>query len=285
MKHHYFKISISYFALCSLALIMLIPSSAWAGRKKLMSVRSAKLIAKRGLVESVYGVKLRREDKVIDVVNGIFQATAESKTKGRLMGTTEDEIVYDKEKDIAKVSVSITLENVSALTGIQFPDPSLKITRVGFATSTPESSAPLKAIRVAEIDAYTQLAEEILGFDLESKSKVENYILTSDVIKSKLVAAIFMAELVNYGWEGDDKDAYVTLKINTDTISQILGQGIVSDGIVQVTGYGATVDDYVAPKFVQAPKPTGKKANNEEMQEPKVNQGGVIEKSLDVLPK
>ena len=233
-----FTISLSIFLLLSFLSL-----DALAGRKKMMSLRIAKLTAKRALVESVYGVKIRKEEKVTDMLNGIFVGSAESKTKGTLRGTVENEVVYDEDKDVAKVTVSVPLGTVTELTGIPFPDPSRMISRVGFGTSTPSSAGALRAMRVAEVDAYGQLAEEIIGLELESKTKVENYILKSDVIKAKLVAAIFMAELVDYGWEGkNQEDAFVVLKIDKALIADLLGDSFGGDGVVQVRGYGSAVE-------------------------------------------
>jgi hypothetical protein len=227
--------------LCIFILGLFFSHDAFAGRKKMMSIRIAKITAKRALVESVYGVKVRKEEKVTDVLNGIFVGTAESKTKGKLRGVVENEVMYDDNNDVAKVTVSIALATVTQLTGIQFPDPTRMITRVGFGTTTKESAGAIKAIRVAEVDAYSQLAEEIVGIELESKTKVENYVLKSDEIKSKLIAAIFMAELVDFGWEGDNQeDAFVVLKIDTALIGDLLGEPLVGEQVIQVKGYGSS---------------------------------------------
>jgi hypothetical protein len=48
----------------------------------------------------------------------------------------------------------------------------------------------LKALRVAQIDAYRALAERVYGFQLESGSTIFNYMLQSDAVKAKMAALL-----------------------------------------------------------------------------------------------
>lgn len=221
--------------------------TADAGQKKLMTIRKAQIVAQRALVESVFGLKVKTEESVIDMLNANFSTTGESKTSATVVGITMDDVVYDEVKDLAKATASITLAQVSQQTGIEFPNPDKKFTRVGFSTSSPEHLGAVKAMRVAEIDAYSGLAKQTLGFDLESGTKVENYVLQSDEIKTKMIAALFLAELVDYGWD-TEKNAFVTLSLDLDTMAQVLGQDLATKGTITVTGYGSTVNDYVEIK-------------------------------------
>jgi len=220
---------------------------AYAGQKKLMTTHKAKIVAQRALVESVFGLKVKTEESVLDMVNASFSTSGESKTSATVVGIAFDDLVYDQEKDLAKATASITLGQVGEQTGIEFPSPDRKFTRVGFATSSPEHLPAVKAMRVAEIDAYSNLAKQTLGFDLESGTKVENYVLSTDTIKTKMVAALFLAELIDYGWD-EEKNAFVTLRLDLDEMSQILGQNLATKGVVTVTGFGATENDYVEMK-------------------------------------
>jgi hypothetical protein len=230
---------------------------AYAGQKKLMTTRKAKVVAQRALVESVFGLKVKTEESVLDMVNASFSSIGESKTSATVVGINFDEILYDEQKDLAKATASLTLEQVSEQTGITFPTPDKKFTRVGFATSSPEHLPAVKAMRVAEIDAYSSLAKQTLGFDLESGTKVENYVLTSDTIKTKMLAALFLAELIDYGWD-EDRNAFVTLRLDLDAMAQVLGQEFATKGLVEVTGFGATENDYT--EMEDAQKPGSKKA-------------------------
>ena len=109
-------------------------------------------------------------------------------------------------------------------------------------------ASPLKALRAAELDAYKQLAKRIVGFTLESQTTVENYILTSDIVKSKVLATIYLARVTDYGWD-QMGDAYVKMAVNTNEVSDILGQQIVDvDEVIEVEGQGAQSDDYSKTK-------------------------------------
>jgi hypothetical protein len=79
-------------------------SYGWAGNKRIMSTRAAKVMAERALVESVYGLKVRSTEEVQDMVAASFIGKTESKTSARIKGIKFEEVVYDSEKDIAKVT-------------------------------------------------------------------------------------------------------------------------------------------------------------------------------------
>jgi len=116
--------------------------------------------------------------------------------------------------------------------------------RVGFATSTPEMAGQLKALRAAEMDAYMRLIKRIVGFKLESETTVKNFILTSDVVKTKVLATLCLAELVKYDWD-EVGDASVIMSINVKDASEILGVNIVgTDEFIVVEGLGALKDDF-----------------------------------------
>jgi hypothetical protein len=99
-------------------------------------------------------------------------------------------------------------------------------------------------MRAAELDAYKQLAQKIVGFTLESETSVENYLLKSDRIRTRMMAAIYGAELSGYRWD-DEGDAYVKLSLRLRDVEDVLGQRLRYDGdVVEVEGVGAQHDDY-----------------------------------------
>lgn len=226
----------------SLGLLLVLALPVLAGNDRLMAIKQAEMVACRALVESVYGVKVRTSSEVKDLVNGIFEGSAESKTIGTLSGYTLDKI-YDEDKGVAKVTASISLKQVGELTGLTFPDPEKKIRRIGFSTIKADMRRAIGALRAAELDAYGQLAEQIVGMEVEGKSTVRNMVLQSDTIKAKVVAALFMTEMVDYGWSKDG-DAHMTLQINTDDVAKLIGEKLSVTGVVKVTGNGAAIDDY-----------------------------------------
>lgn len=222
----------------------------WAGNDRLMAIKQAEIVACRAVVESVYGVKVRTSSEVKDLVNGIFEGSADTKTVGTLRGYKLDK-VFDEEKGVAKVTATITLKQVSDLTGMTFPNPDKEIRRIGFSTVRAEMKGAISALRAAELDAYAQLAEQIVGMEVEGKSTVRNMVLQSDTIKAKVVAALFMTEMVDYGWNKDG-DAHITLRINTDDVAKILGEKLNVSGVVEVTGNGAAVNDYKGAREADA---------------------------------
>lgn len=229
--------------------------SGWAGNDRLMAIKQAEIVACRALVESVYGVKVRTTSEVKDLVNGIFEGSADTKTVGTLRGYKLDK-VFDEEKGVAKVTASITLKQVADLTGMTFPNPDKEIRRIGFSTVRAEMKGAVSALRAAELDAYAQLAEQIVGMEVEGRSTVRNMVLQSDSIKAKVVAALFMTEMADYGWNKDG-DAHITLRINTDDVAKILGEKLTASGVVEVTGNGAAVNDYKGAREASGTVATG----------------------------
>ena len=221
---------------------------AQAGNKKIMTVRAAKIIAERGIVESIYGLKIRSSESVENMIAAGFEGKTEVKTEAEIRGIKISEVVYDAEKDIAQATATIRLDKLTNIDGQDIDFKGKIFTRVGFATSTPAMANPLKALRAAELDAYKQLAKRIVGFTLESQTTVENYILTSDIVKSKVLATIYLSRVTDYGWDAQG-DAYVKMSVNTTEVSEILGQNIIDvDEVIEVEGQGAQGDDYKKAK-------------------------------------
>lgn len=222
---------------------ILAPSS-YADNKRIMSTRGAQVIAERALVESIYGLKIRSTEEVINMVAMNFVGKTESKTSAEIQGIKITEIIYDVEKDIAKATAEITLDTFTNIDGQEMDLKGKTFTRVGFATSTPANAPPLQALRAAEVDAYKQLAKTIVGFTLESKTTVENYILTSDVVKTKVLATMYLAEVTDYGWD-EEGNAYIKMALHIPEIEDIIGQKIINvPELVEVEGQGAQRDTY-----------------------------------------
>ena len=234
------------FFLAVLSCLMLVATPALAGNKRIMSVKAAKVMAERALVESVYGLKLRAEERVEDMVSASFIGNTESKTAAQIKGIVFEEVIYDAKQDIAQVTASVKMPSITNIDGQTVNLANKVFRRVGFATSTPKEAGPLKALRAAELDAYKELIKQLVGFELESHTTVENFMLTSDVVKTKVMATLFMAELTEYGWTPEG-DAYVKMQLNLKEASEVLGQNIITDReIIDVEGQGAQVDDFTA---------------------------------------
>lgn len=222
--------------------------SGWSGNKRIMTIRAAKVMAERAIVESIYGLKLKATEEVKDMIPASFEGSTETKTMAKIKGISYDDIVYDQEKDIAKVTASVALDTITNIDGKVMNLKNKVYKRVGFATSTPEMAGPIRALRSAELDAYKQLIKQIVGFTLESQTKVENYMLKSDLVKTKVLATLYLAEVTDYGWDKQN-DAFVKMSLKVSELSEILGERIVDGGkVIEVEGQGAQEDDFSAVK-------------------------------------
>lgn len=231
--------------------------SAVAGNKKIMSTRAARVLAERAIVESVYGLKIRATEEVVDMVAASFVGKTESKTSANIQGIQIEEVVYDAEKDIAQATASISLDQIENIDGQVLNLKGKTFRRVAFATSTPANAPPIRALRAAELDGYKNLVKTVVGFNLESQTTVENYMLTSDVVKTKVLATTYLANLVDYGWD-EESNAYVKFQVVVKDIEEILGVAIPGAGeIIEVEGHGAAIDDFTE---AQQQQPTQQQA-------------------------
>lgn len=214
-----------------------------AGNKRLMSITSAKTVARRALTETIHGLTLESTESVINMVATNIQVKTETKTLEPLKGVTFDEPIYREGDDIAYITAYVNLPSISSIDGRVINLQNKVFKRVGFATSTQKSSHFLKALRAAEIDAYLQLTKRILGMRIKGKTTVDNYILTSDIIKSKVKAMIFLAEFIRCG---PDKygNAFVDMQLNVNYASTVLGETIEGGPFIKVRGQGAVEDDF-----------------------------------------
>lgn len=240
------RVVIKRLILTFIALTFFVPG-ALAGNKRIMTIRAAKVMAERAIVESVHGLKLRATEEVTDMIPTSFEGTTESKTRADIKGIKFVDVVYDQEKDIAKVTASVTLNEITNVDGLTVPLNNREFQRVGFATSTPAMAGPIRALRAAELDAYKQLIKRVVGFTLESKTSVKNYMLTSDVVKTKVLATLYMAQVTDYGWDKYG-DAFVKMQLKIGEISALLGQPVAGkEGeIIEVEGQGAQENDFQA---------------------------------------
>jgi hypothetical protein len=230
--------------LSTLLCLVLAVTPALAGNKRIMSIKAAKVMAERALVESIYGLKLRAEERVEDMVAASFMGNAESKTSASIKGVEFEEVLYDETQDIAQVTASVRMPSITNVDGVTVDLQSKLFRRVGFGTSTPSAAGPLQALRAAELDAYKELIKNLVGFELESHTTVENFMLQSDLVKTKVMATLFLAELTEYGWTPEG-DAFVKMQLNLSEAGQMLGQNLITDrDIIEVEGMGAQVDDF-----------------------------------------
>ncbi len=219
-------------------------SHAWAGNKRLMSIMAAKVQASRSLVESIYGLKIRSSESVMNMIAANYKSVTETKTEAFINNIKFTNISYDPQKDIARVEAIVQLPNIQNIDGTQMDLKNKVFKRVGYGTSTNSNAGAIAALRAAEIDAYQELARRLVGMKIESKTSVENFILKSDIVKTKLLATLYLAEVTNHGWE-ENGDAYVTMTLNVADATAILGRDIgIDEKLIEVQGFGAQEDDF-----------------------------------------
>ncbi len=235
--------TISFFILLAVVFLISVVSAS-AGNKRIMTITAAKVLAERGLIESVYGMKVRSTEEVENMVAAKFVGKTETKAKAFMKGIKFEEVLYDPEKDLAKVTASVRLESITNIDGKTVNLGNKVFKRVAFSTSTPSLAGPLKALRAAEVDAYKQLAKRIVGFTLESHTTINNYILTSDEVKVKVLATCYLADVSDFGWN-ESGDAYVKMSLNISEVSNMLGEKVIGEeGVLEVEGQGAQEDDF-----------------------------------------
>ncbi len=247
--------------------------------KKLNSINCAKVLAERNIVETVYGVKLRFSEEVTNLLEGTFLGDVETKTgKRAIKGIDFEPVKYDAANDIAQVTATLKLSNISDIVDKEFnidkyPDKVIK--RTAFATSTPDTAKKISAIRSAEIDAYKNLYKKIGGFTLESNTKVENFILKSDNVKASVIGALMGADFMGFTWEGKGADAVATVKlrVNVKELNEMLGEKIVNfdQEFVEAEGQGAQ-------------KTTATPQNKKEEGKQSLNKPDVVEGNMNVMP-
>jgi len=245
---------IKVFLVLIVCVALLVPD-VWAGNKKMMAIMAAKNDAMRGLTEQVYGLKVRSSEEVKNMTADSYVGKTDSKTSATLSGIKITDVIYDSQKDIAKATATMTASEIVNIEGANVALNGKVFKHVGFGTSSPQNAGPLKALRAAQIDAYKQLAQQIAGFTLESQTSVENYMLKSDLVQTKVQASLALAEIVDFGWDNSG-DAYVKMILKVDEVAAMLGEAVVGAGeIIEVEGQGAVQDDFKKAKASTTKKP------------------------------
>jgi len=239
------------FLLALLLAAFLAPAAMAQGNKQLMSEKMAEADLKRNLVEAVIGYKVKSDTEV-----GLTEdARYDVKTKSAavIKGIKIDKMIYDRQKDVALCFGHIDLKDVVNILGerIRFKD--VRVEGFGFGTMTEASRPPLRALRAAQLNAYDQMAAQLVGEKILSQSQTENFILTKDSNRAKVCAAVFGAYIPNpginspnRGWGWDESgNAFMFLEMDARKVKDMLGNLMVykDENIIRVMGRGAQVDE------------------------------------------
>jgi hypothetical protein len=231
--------------------VWLVPALALAGNRQLMTEKMAEQDMKRAIMESVIGYKVRSESRLGLTEDPSYKV--ETKAAAVIKGIKVDKMIYDKERDIALCFGHIDLGDVVNVVGELVRFKGVTVDGFGFGTMTEAARPPLMALRAATLDAYNQMAALLVGEKILSKSKMENFLLTEDINRSKVCAAIFGAYIPNpgvnspnRGWGWDESgNAFVKLELDPRKVQDILGNLIIYKGaeVLEVTGRGSQTDD------------------------------------------
>lgn len=226
----------------ALAIGVAAPSAQAQGNKELMSIRMAQAMATRGITESIVGLKVRSQEVFFSDRSG--ETSVDTKIQAAVKGVKHGRPKYDAQRDIAISEATITLGDVRNVIGKQVSYNNVTVRRIGLGTNTESSRPFLQALRAAEIDAYDQLARIIVGQQVDSRSRTENLVLVSDEVRTSVMAAIWGAEVKDYGWT-EDGNAFVKMTLDVRYAKDIFGQRIKYTGpnVIEVTGQGAQRDD------------------------------------------
>jgi hypothetical protein len=231
--------------------LVLAAQAALAGNKQLMSEKMAEQDLKRNIVEAVIGYKVKSESRLGLTEDPSYKA--ETKAAAVIKGIKVDKMIYDKEKDIALCFGHIELGDVVNVVGDLVRFKGVTVEGFGFGTMTEASRPPLMALRAAVINAHDELAKLLVGEKILSQSTMENFILTKDVNRSKVCAAIFGAYIPNpglnspnRGWGWDETgNAFVKLEVDARKVRDVLGNLIIYKGanIIEAIGRGSQTDE------------------------------------------
>jgi len=110
----------------------------------------------------------------------------------------------------------------------------------------------LLAKRAARVDAIRNLTETIYGTRIGSDTTVEDLVIKSDKIKSRLSALIKGATEVGHTFH-DDGSAEVTMELELGPVTDILGTTVEFDGkVFTATGFGAPPRDKASSSHASA---------------------------------
>ncbi len=235
------------------------PALLAGGNKELMSEKMAKQDLKRNLMEMVIGYRV--------LSNSDFGLTQEAKYQIKekaaalIKGIKIDELIYDRDKDIAFCMGHIDLGEVLTAAGDVKRYRNVTVHSIGFGTMTPAAKPPLMALRAALLNAYDEMAATLVGERISSYSEAQNFILTKDINKAQVCAAVYGAYIPNpevnnpdrgWGWDKNG-NAFVKLQLDARRVRDILGQRLIYKGpnIIEVIGRGAQVDEVAQERAAQ----------------------------------
>jgi hypothetical protein len=120
-----------------------------------------------------------------------------------------------------------------------------------------DAQGKLMAKRAAQADAYRNLAEQVMGFQLTSKTLVKDFVTKNDTIRTRLDVFIKGIEVTDIRYDADGT-CQVTVLMKQVALEKILGRRLTRQyGDIIAYGYGVppSPEPAVAPASSPTPAP------------------------------
>jgi len=100
---------------------------------------------------------------------------------------------------VSWVLLAMTMTSVFASDGVDWENQKVVVTGMGIAPPTAVNAAQARMLarRAAVVDGYRQMAEQINGVQVDAESTVENMMILSDIVRTKVSACIKGARVLD----------------------------------------------------------------------------------------
>jgi hypothetical protein len=118
-----------------------------------------------------------------------------------------------------------------------------------------DAQAKLMAKRAAQADAYRNLSEQVMGFQLTSKTLVKDFVTQNDTIRTRLDVFIKGVEVTDFRYDADGT-CQVTVLMKQAALEKILGRRLARQyGDIIAYGYGVPPPPEPAVSITPPPAP------------------------------
>jgi len=222
-----------------LLLILLSTSSVKADVDRLRALRTAEILATRNLLESIAGLKIHSESSYSGkLADESVSVTSEAKLPGirithRKYGLNE----------IAMAVAEIPIVEVAKF--LQKPNSDLQgsFQAVGYATANELRQPMVNALRVAQIDAYKRLMQQVNGMNVMTMTVSQSGNALHEKLATKNAAFICFVQTSSPEWDEVNEEVSIEAKVNPIVLETFLGHKF--EAPIHVTGFGSW--SYVRP--------------------------------------
>ncbi len=174
--------------------------AASKSQARLMAKQAAKADALRNLAQALNGIKVDSKTTVKDFItqNDEIRTQVDGFIRGAEVLSEEE-----KEDGTFEVKMRINPRPIFDLIASESPPPPPEIPANAGSISTAPAQARAMAERAARLDAQRQILEQLKGISITSSSTVEDFMTTSDRIKSRVEGVVRGAKVVDKRYNTD----------------------------------------------------------------------------------